>query len=134
MRNLFDYLLILNAGSSSLKFAAYRRSSSTDLDLAVRGQVESIGNAPQMSARDGLGAVLAVPPVDRSVSDCSGAVNVVVDWLRPRLAGGLIVGVGHRVVHGGSRYVGPAIVTPNVLADLRSFVSLAPLHQPYNLA
>jgi acetate kinase len=42
-------------------------------------------------------------------------------------------GVGHRIVHGGAKYTGPTIVTPEVLADLRALIPLAPLHQPYNL-
>src|SRR5207247_4878923 len=56
-------------------------------------------------------------------------------WLRSRYGGSVsVLGVGHRVVHGGARFAGPTIITPEVLADLRALIPLAPLHQPYNLA
>src|SRR6185503_19739368 len=54
--------------------------------------------------------------------------------LRARFQGSRVLGVGHRVVHGGARYAAPALVTPEVLAELRTLIPLAPLHQPYNLA
>jgi acetate kinase len=59
---------------------------------------------------------------------------VLAAWLRGRYAGARVLGVGHRVVHGGARYSGPVVVTPPVLEDLRALVPLAPLHQRYNLA
>jgi acetate kinase len=58
----------------------------------------------------------------------------VADWLRLQFGGARVLGVGHRVVHGGPRFAGPALVSAEVLAELRELVPLAPLHQPYNLA
>jgi acetate kinase len=127
-----SYLLVLNAGSSSLKFAVFHGGHAGWL-LAVRGQIDGIGGAPRFSARDGGGARLADDPMDAGL-DARGAIDALAAWLRHRFAGATVVGVGHRVVHGGPRYAGPAIVTPEVLAELRALIPLAPLHQPYNLA
>ncbi len=62
-----------------------------------------------------------------------GAFDALAAWLRSRYGGARVLAVGHRVVHGGPRYDRPTIVTPEVLADLRALVPLAPLHQPFNL-
>jgi acetate kinase len=128
-----DVALVLNAGSSSLKFAVYRRLAAAPWQLSARGQIAGIGNDSRMSARDGAGAVLPTPHTGGSIKDGSAALKLVTGWLRSSFDGGRIVGVGHRVVHGGPRH-GPTIVTPDVMAELRALLPLAPLHQPYNLA
>ena len=77
----------------------------------------------------------ASPMIDGpTVLDGRGAFDALASWLRARYGGARVLGVGHRVVHGGAKYARPTIVTPEVLADLRALVPLAPLHQPYNLA
>jgi acetate kinase len=127
-----DYVLVLNAGSSSLKFCVFARPEQ-DWRLESRGQIEGIGTSPRIYAKDGGGRVL----VDRKpleVRDCRDALDELATWLRSMYGGARVAGVGHRVVHGGARYSGPTIVTPHVLAELRSLTPLAPLHQPYNLA
>jgi acetate kinase len=129
-----DYAIVLNAGSSSLKFSVYRRPEATNWRLEVRGQIEGIGTSPRFSATDGAGGRLADHEMDNTVRDARTALDSLAEWLRSRYGGARVLGVGHRVVHGGARYAGPTIVTPEVLADLRALVPLAPLHQPYNLA
>jgi acetate kinase len=129
-----DFALVLNAGSSSLKFAVYGRAAANTWQLAARGQIEGIGTAPRMSARDGNGASIKTSAIDAAVGDCRAALNFLADWLRTTFGGVRIRGVGHRVVHGGPRYAGPTIVTSDVIAELRALEPLAPLHQPYNLA
>jgi acetate kinase len=129
-----EFALVLNAGSSSLKFAVYRRAPASAWQIATRGQIEGIGTAPRMSARDGAGAPMEPPSLGAGIRDARAALEALGDWLRATFGGSLIRGVGHRVVHGGARYSGPTIVTPQVLAELRELVPLAPLHQPYNLA
>lgn len=129
-----DFALVLNSGSSSLKYAVFRTSVGGGWPIVVRGNLEGIGTAPKMSARDGAGASLETPPLPAEVSDARAALEYVFDWLQSRLAGGRIMGVGHRVVHGGAQYTQPVIVTAQVLAQLRRLVPYAPLHQPYNLA
>jgi acetate kinase len=129
-----DYALVLNAGSSSLKFCVYCRPGEDAWGLAARGQIEGIGTAPRLSVKDDAGAALGDETLDASVKDGRAALDALAGWLRGRWGGAHVLGVGHRVVHGGATYAGPAIVTPEVLADLRALVPLAPLHQPYNLA
>jgi len=102
-----DYALVLNAGSSSLKFCVYRQPRDEAWRLETRGQIE--GDVPTA-----LGALAAK--------------------LRSQYGGARVLGVGHRVVHGGARYAAPTLVTPAVLEDLRQLIPLAPLHQPHNLA
>ncbi len=111
----------------------YSRPDDAAWGLEARGQIDGIGTSPRLSARSGAGASLADDALDSSVRDGRAALSVLADWLRTRYAGSRVLGVGHRVVHGGAKYAGPCIVTPQVLKDLRQLVTLAPLHQPYNL-
>ena len=129
-----DYALVLNAGSSSLKFCVYRRSEAEPWRLEARGQIEGIGTSPRLSAKDGAGERLADEALDATVRDGKGALDALAAWLRSRYGGARVLGVGHRVVHGGAGYAGPVVVTPVVLEELRALIPLAPLHQPYNLA
>jgi len=129
-----DFALVLNAGSSSLKFCVYRLADSGKWGLDARGQIEGIGVAPRFSAKDTQDAKLADDNLSASVCDGRAALNVLADWLRATYGGGRVLGVGHRVVHGGARFLSPTIVSRQVLAELRELIPLAPLHQPYNLA
>ena len=129
-----EYELVLNAGSSSLKFCVYQRPKGGSWGLETRGQVEGIGAAPRLTAKDAGGQVLAAQKPDETVRDGHDALQAVVTWLRFRYPGAHLMGVGHRVVHGGARYASPIIVTTQVLAELHRLVPLAPLHQPHNLA
>jgi acetate kinase len=128
-----DYALVLNAGSSSLKFSAFTRPGGESWRLEARGQVGGIGTAPRLTVRDGAGRPLAVQGLERTVRDLPDAFESLAAWLRERYHGARLVGVGHRVVHGGSR-CGPSLVTRKLVEDLRALVPFAPLHQPYNLA
>jgi acetate kinase len=128
-----NYALVLNAGSSSLKFCVYRNPEHKVWRLEARGQIDGIGTTPKFTARNDAGERLADDALDASVTDGRAALDVLADWLRGRYAGSKVLGVGHRVVHGGARYTGPTLVTPKVLHDLRELIPLAPLHQPYNV-
>ena len=129
-----DYAVVLNAGSSSLKFCVYRKPEAEAWRLETRGQIEGIGTSPRFSAKDAQGEVLADDRLDRAVHDGRAALDALAAWLGSRYGGARVLGVGHRVVHGGARHAAPTLVTPQVLADLRDLIPLAPLHQPYNLA
>ena len=129
-----DFALVLNAGSSSLKFCVFKRPETLQWQLDAKGQIEGIGTAPRLSVKDGAGTPIADDRLDRAVSDGRKAVDALAAWLHGKYQGGKVLGVGHRVVHGGSRFVGPTIVNDEALAQLRELVPLAPLHQPYNLA
>ena len=130
-----DYAVVLNAGSSSLKFCVYSRPEAEAWGLEARGQIEGIGTSPRFSAKDGTGGPLDGHGANlAAVSDARTALDFLAAWLRSRYGGARVLGVGHRVVHGGAKFAGPTIVTPQVLEELRTLVPLAPLHQPYNLA
>jgi len=131
---MHDYALVLNAGSSSLKFCVYARPQANDWHLESRGQIEGIGASPRILARDADGKTLIDQPPSTPVHDGAGALEALAVWLRSMFGGGRVLGVGHRVVHGGARYTGPVIVTGQVLAELHGLIPLAPLHQPHNLA
>lgn len=125
-------VLVLNAGSSSLKFALHRVAQG-QAGCLLRGSVEEIGAASRLrlirGTADGQGGA-PFPPV----ANHAEALAAVLDWLSPHLAGVRLLGAGHRVVHGGSRYTGPTRVDGEVLAYLDSLVPIDPLHQPHNLA
>jgi acetate kinase len=129
-----DYALVLNAGSSSLKFCVFERPGKGAWRLEARGQIEGIGTSPRLSVRDVNGASLADEPSGASVRNGGDAIGVLAAWLRSRYAGARVLGVGHRVVHGGARFDGPTILNQEILAQLRELIPLAPLHQPHNLA
>jgi acetate kinase len=129
-----DYALVLNAGSSSLKFCVFQRPPAAKWILASRGQIEGIGTAPHLKAKDGEGATLVSRNLDPAISDGRKALNALAEWLRSNYSGARVLGVGHRVVHGGAGFAAPVVITPDILDALRSLIPLAPLHQPYNLA
>ena len=129
-----DNALVFNAGSSSLKFCLYSRGEGQNWRLTARGQIDGIGTSPKLSVKDDAGKSLANDKLDASVRDGRAALESLAGWLRANYGGSRVVGVGHRVVHGGAKYAGPCVVTPQVMEDLRTLIPLAPLHQPYNLA
>jgi acetate kinase len=130
-------ILVLNAGSSSIKFSLYRRGGGADeLVAGPHGQVEGIGIAPRLIA-DGLdgGAHVDAPQDKAVVPDHDGAIRVLLDWLAAHGGGAHdIAAIGHRVVHGGTVYDRPVRIDPAVMAVLDGLVPLAPLHQPHALA
>ena len=129
-----DFALVLNAGSSSLKFCVYRRPGEQGWSLEARGQIEGIGTSPHFTVKNGTGTKVVDQALDASVRDGGGAIDVLAGWLRQQYGGARVRGVGHRVVHGGPNFATPVVVTPQVIEELRRLVPLAPLHQPHNLA
>ena len=128
-----DYALVLNAGSSSVKFCVYR-TAADGWGLSSRGQIEALGTSPRFTAKNGDGMVVHDEQLGTSVADPRTALDALALWLRSRYPGARVLGVGHRVVHGGARFAQPTIVTPQVLEELRALIPLAPLHQPHNIA
>jgi len=126
-------LLVLNAGSSSLKFCVYQTAH--QWRLAARGRLEGIGASPRLSVSNGgTEAPADEPKLGAAVDDQRSALDFLASWLRASFPGVRVVGVGHRVVHGGAHYSAPVVIDTHVLERLRHLVPLAPLHQPHSLA
>jgi acetate kinase len=129
-----DSILVANAGSSSVKFQIFGIDAGGRLTRQVKGQMDGVGSQPRLHVAAVDGTVM----VDRTyeseaVADVAGALSTAGAWLRDELKIDPIA-IGHRVVHGGPDYDKPVRVDRHVLARLERYVSLAPLHQPYNLA
>lgn len=129
-----DAILVVNAGSSSLKLQMFEIAPARALRRVLKGQIDGVGTAPRLRVVAADGTTM----VDRSlapteVPDLPAALQAAETWLQ-ELRDITLVAVGHRVVHGGPTYDRPARVTPSVVADLEALVPLAPLHQPHNLA
>jgi acetate kinase len=129
-----DYALVLNAGSSSLKFCVYRRPEKEGWRLESRGQIEGIGTTPRIVARDAEDQTLVDRKLGSEVRDGRDALDALTLWLSSTYRDARVLGVGHRVVHGGSQHASPVVITPEILKGLHRLEPLAPLHQPYNLA
>jgi acetate kinase len=125
-------IAVLNAGSSSIKFALYEATS--EETLLFRGQIESIGLAPHLKAVDASGATLAERRWGDGKLDHHAATNEILTLGRELLAGRPVLAFGHRVVHGGTRYAQPVRIDRQVMNELAELIPLAPLHQPHNLA
>lgn len=120
-------ILTLNAGSSSIKFGVYLDGD--DPDLVQVGEVENLGPVARLILKGEPDQVIEIGPADHGV-----AVQAILQAVAPVLKGRTVVGVGHRVVHGGKTFDAPVVLTPDVMAQLEALVPLAPLHQPHNLA
>lgn len=129
-----DAIAVLNAGSSSLKFSLFAKTGDA-LELVARGQAEGLYTAPRFVAEDRNGNTLGEKTWGEGVKlGHAGALDDLLEFLRAELGEQRLIGVGHRVVHGGLMYAHPVRVDAAVLAALEKYVPLAPLHQPHNLA
>ncbi|OAF18634.1 acetate/propionate family kinase [Bradyrhizobium neotropicale] len=129
-----DTILVINAGSSSVKFQVYSVEGDGALRRQIKGQMDGIGSRPRLRASDATGDPLAdrAYPIE-AVPDVPAAMAVAGDWLRDELRV-IPIAVGHRVVHGGPDHARPVLIDHGVVSRLERFVPLAPLHQPHNLA
>lgn len=127
-------LLVLNAGSSSVKFAAFAlREQRVDPDAVLRGQISGIGRKPHFQVSHADGSEYANDLDSAKISDHRAAIDRILAWVEERNLGLEWIGVGHRIVHGGSR-ARPAKVDAALLDELAQLCPLAPHHQPHNLA
>jgi acetate kinase len=129
-----DAILVLNAGSSSLKFSEFRLSGNGNLAAGVHGSIDALdGRARfQVTGADGQIAGEHSWPDSRPPGH-QGAIEFLFSWLRARADDANVMAVGHRVVHGGARYTAPVLIDRATLQDLESLTPLAPLHQPHKL-
>jgi acetate kinase len=129
-----ETILVINAGSSSIKFQLFLVAAQHELRRALKGQIEGIGVRPRLIAKNTEGET----PIEEEwpvseVATVPQALDKLVAFLRERL-GTLPVAIGHRVVHGGPEYSDPTVIDDAVIERLEKFTPLAPLHQPNNLA
>jgi len=126
-------ILVINAGSSSIKFSVFDTAADRSLTAGAHGQVDGIGTSPHLEVSDEQGHKL----VDQrpAADGYDGAIAAIHDWYASHVGGEAgFAGVGHRIVHGGAAYAEPVLIDARVLAELTALVPLAPLHQPHNLA
>src|SRR3954454_15129291 len=125
-----DAVLVVNAGSSSVKFQIFGVGERSNLTRLIKGQADGIGSRPQLRAEGADKKSLINQTYDRTkMPDVPSAIAEIGNWLREHHDFKLAA-VGHRVVHGGPEYNQPILVDRKVLAKLESYSSLAPLHQP----
>src|SRR6516164_2420162 len=128
-------ILVLNAGSSSIKFQLFALTAGEGLERRIKGDVEGIGSHPRMRAQGKNGETLVETAWETAgQEDGATALDRVLDWLTKELEGETPAAIGHRVVHGGTRFAKPILIDEDVIAALEALVPLAPLHQPGNLA
>lgn len=128
-----DSILVVNAGSSSLKFQVFAVVGDT-LEPRIRGQMGGIGVRPRLSATDNTGATLVERDYQTAdVPDLPAAIGEMRTWMES-LGGFTPRAIGHRVVHGGPDFTDAVLIDHAVLDKLASYQELAPLHQPNNLA
>jgi len=125
-------LAVINAGSSSIKFALFEDND--DYPILFRGQVEKLGVAPHLVIKDSDGEQLIEKSWNANELDHVSATTTILDLAVGLLGGRRVRAVGHRVVHGGTRFASPSLVNSGVIAELKKLIPLAPLHQPHNLA
>ena len=130
-----DAILVLNAGSSSIKFSLFVISAAKNaLDFVLGGQLQGLQSTPSFKAKDAAGKTLTEkiwPEGDPLGHD--GAIAYLNDFLREHAAQYKLKAVGHRIVHGGAAFFVPVKITREVLQTLESVIPLAPLHQPHNV-
>ena len=121
--------LVLNIGSSTIKFGVYACADAAPL---ARGAIDGVGLAPRLNAvLQGAPAQIAVPP---AIDDTRRLTRWLLALLEDRLGPLDLRAAGHRVVHGGRDFGAPTLLTPEVIARLEALSPLAPGHQPFNLA
>ncbi len=130
-----DGILVINAGSSSIKFSLFLSNGDSKPLLKYKGQVEGINVAPHFIAQSATGEVLSEQrwPAEANLHH-EDLLKHLIDWVEDHLDGAELRAAGHRVVHGGPRYSTPVLVDDALISELESFVPLAPLHQPHNVA
>ncbi len=129
-----DTILVVNAGSSSLKFEVFGISGNNDLQRLVKGEMDGIGTRPHLRATGADKKTLIDEPYPEGrVPDLHAAIHEAGTWLCGQQSFDFAA-VGHRVVHGGPEFAQPVLITPQVYERLERYVPLAPLHQPNNLA
>ena len=127
-------IIVVNAGSTSVKFGAYAADATQSLPLLCRGQIDSMENDPRFVVKNAAGKRLGAHEwgKDRAI-DHTTALHFVITWLEANLGDRKVIAAGHRIVLGGARFEAPVPIDSDVLDYLDSLVVMEPSHQPYNV-
>jgi acetate kinase len=128
-----DTVLVVNAGSSSVKFQIFSVEGAGEPRRLIKGQMDGIGVHPKLHAKSGDSPIIDKEFGPSEIPDIPAAIDTIAEWLR-RTQPFTLTAVGHRVVHGGPLFDKPVIVDQQIVEQLQQYVPLAPLHQPNNLA
>lgn len=126
-----DAILVLNAGSSSLKYAVFEQSD--ELRPLLRGDISSLDDKPRMTVTTGEEDQTVDIDLNKGMIDIRQAVRHAVTDLANRDILHKVTCVGHRIVHGGQQFKGAAFLDEPTMDQLRALVPLAPMHQPRNI-
>ncbi|MCI0466364.1 MAG: acetate/propionate family kinase [Beijerinckiaceae bacterium] len=127
-------ILVLNAGSSSIKFSLYAAlDASLDEEPLCAGAIDGIGHEARFHAADTKGDVLIDSKLGATATH-EAALSTLMQWLEQRFTARHLLAAGHRVVHGGARFTSPVMADEKLIRELRELIPLAPLHQPHNVA
>ncbi|WP_027468249.1 acetate/propionate family kinase [Deefgea rivuli] len=126
-------ILVLNAGSSSIKFSVFLEQGDV-LNVLLGGQLEGLYTSPRFKAKDAAGDLMNEKHWEQGEQlGHDGGINYLAAFLREQLGEHQLVAVGHRVVHGGVDYAAPVALNADTVKNLARLIPLAPLHQPHNL-
>ncbi|HEY5225414.1 MAG TPA: acetate/propionate family kinase [Methylovirgula sp.] len=129
-----EAIVVINAGSTSVKFAAYAIDGQRPLALIAHGKVGDMEANPQFTAKNVTGKQLGAHQFGKGHGiDHKTALHFVITWLEKNIAGMKVAAAGHRIVLGGTRFEAPVLIDPDVLTYLESLVVMEPSHQPYNV-
>jgi acetate kinase len=129
-----DSILVLNAGSSSIKFALYRVQGAALGERVLGGQVADIRDKPQLIVSDANGRrTVAMERARQAGAAPAEALERLLDWLDAELAHERLRAIGHRVVHGGEHFAAPVHIDEGIVRALQELVPIARLHQPYEI-
>jgi acetate kinase len=130
-----EAIVVFNAGSTSLKFAAYLVDATSSPPLLRRGRVDSLQGDPYFSVNDAAGKTLAAHQWGEGHAlDHRAALQFVMTWLEANLDGAKVVAAGHRILLGGTRFEAPALLDGEVLDYLDGLAVMEPSHQPFNVS
>jgi len=128
-----EAILVLNAGSSSIKFGLFDITAA-EPEMKCKGVLDELEKSPRIIVTDGSGKELFERRCRSGEGATRGLFVDIFDWIENDLTGSRLVAVGHRIVHGGPDFAAPVLITDQILSALEALTPLAPLHQPRCLA
>jgi len=128
-----EAIVVINSGSTSLKFAAYAVDGTEPLKPFCHGELSEMQGDPKFVAKNAAGQSMDAPALDKGEIAPRAALHYVVAWLEKTIAGMKLIAAGHRVVLGGERFESPVLIDAGVLAYLESLVVMEPSHEAYNV-